>query len=298
MQNILITGGTGLIGRHLRTVLEKCGYQVSILSRSKIERTNITCYWNPEAGEIDSRSLVNSDIIIHLAGASIAGGRWTKEYKQKIIDSRVLSTRLLYESLKRQSRVKTFISASAIGIYGNRGDQWVDEYCSLPAVFLANTCRQWEAEVQKITELGIRVVILRTGLVLADDGGILPVLTRPVKWGVGSILGNGNQFMSWIHINDLCRIYLKAVKDSSIYGTYNAVAPHPVTHREFMKTLANVCHRPLWLPPVHEGALKLFLGEKAELVLGGQRVSSKKITEAGFNFEFTKLEHALRSLTR
>ena len=296
-KNLLITGGTGLTGRQLAVLFKNAGYSVSVLTRQKGLAGGF--FWDPEAGQLDTQALEETDTIIHLAGTSIASGRWSEKHKKSILESRVTSTRLLFEALKTgKYPVKTFISASAVGFYGNSEDRWMSEETPSGKGFLGLTCRLWEAEVEKIADLGIRVVILRTGLLLAPEGGLLPVIARPLKWGFGAILGDGNQYMSWLHIKDLSRIYEKAVEDFTMQGVYNAVSPGPVTHREFMRTLSNVYHRPLWLPDAPAWVLKLFLGEKADLVLSGQRVSSKKITEAGFDFEFSNLEGALTDLKK
>ena len=296
-KSLLITGGTGLTGRHLVTLFKNEGYIVSLLTRQQGLAGSFS--WNPETGKLDTQALEELDTIIHLAGTSIADGRWSKKHKKSILESRVNSTRLLFEALKTgKYPVKTFISASASGFYGNSGDLWMSEESPPGSDFLSHTVRQWEAEVEKIAGLGIRIVILRTGLLLAPEGGLLPVIARPLRWGFGAVLGNGDQYMSWIHIKDLCRIYKKAAEDPTMQGVYNAVSPEPVTHREFMRTLSQVYHRPIWLPDAPAWILKLFLGEKADLVLSGQRVSSKKLKDTGFNFEFSSLEAALTDLRK
>jgi uncharacterized protein (TIGR01777 family) len=296
MKNILITGGSGRIGKHLIPLLKQNGHNVAILTRKTAFSGPTSYAWNPENREIDLRAFENTDTIIHLAGAPIAGARWTKEYKRKILESRVNGTRFLAEIIaSNKLNIKSFISASAVGFYGNSGEEWVDEESSAGNDFLSSVCIQWEAEAKKISESGVRTVIVRTGQVLSDEG-LMPVISRPVKFGAGAVLGTGNQFMSWIHYMDLCRLYLRAVEDDSIYGIYNATAPQPVPHRDFMKKLAAAMHRPLILPRVPGRILKMIIGEKADLILGGQRVACNKIIQQGFMFEYGTLENALNDL--
>jgi uncharacterized protein (TIGR01777 family) len=211
----------------------------------------------------------------------------------------VKSAALIFETLKANPHeIKTFISASAIGIYGDGGDEWVDEAHPASSDFLGETCKQWEAAANQFSEIGIRVVIIRIGIILSKDGGALPQMSRPIKIVGGSPLGSGKQFMSWIHIDDLGRIFLKAIEDEQMHGIYNAVAPDPVTNKEFIKLLTRTLHRPFFPMHVPSVMLKLILGEKAKMVLNGQRVSSVKIQGTGFEFQFNKLEDALNDVYR
>jgi len=295
-QAILITGGSGFIGQHLSSLFRENNYPVAILSRSQNTSPG-RFHWDPDHAELDIESLKNTGTIIHLAGASIGEGRWTNNYKQTLLESRVKGARLLYEKLKQNPfGVRTFISASAIGYYGNSGEQWVDEKSPPGHDFLAETCLHWENEVDKIASLGIRVVRVRTGLALASDGGILPVMAKPVRWGAGAVLGTGEQFMSWIHMNDLGRIYLMAVENERLNGPVNAVAPRPEMNKVFTRVLARSLHRPLLLPRAPGFVMRLILGEKADLVLFGQRVACNKIVEMGYRFEFSDLEDALSDI--
>jgi uncharacterized protein (TIGR01777 family) len=291
--HILITGGTGLIGNHLRELFREKKFGIAVLSRNPSGKEG-NFLWDIDNSFIDPKAFRETNTIIHLAGTSISDGRWTEKRKKEIIESRVKSAELIFKMLRGNPRqVKTFISASAIGIYGDCGDAWVDETHLAAPDFLGETCKQWEAAANKFSATGIRVVILRIGIILAKDGGALPQMKRPVKLAGGSPLGNGNQFMSWIHIDDLCGAFLKAVEDERMHGVYNAVAPNPIANRIFMRSLAKVLHRPFL--PIHVPALvlKWVLGEKAKIVLDGQRVSSKKIQEAGFRFQFENIEEAL-----
>jgi len=293
---ILITGGNGLIGRHLQQALKARNYEVATLSRNPPANQNAV-YWDIDKGEIDVRALDQTNTIIHLAGANIGGKRWTEKQKKEIIESRTKSAELIFLKLKSTPhQVKTFISASAVGIYGDRGSEWANENHSHGSNFLANTCEQWEAAAQKIEFLGIRVVILRFGIVLAANGGALPVMAKPVKLFVGATLASGQQYMSWIHLDDLCRLVIYAMEKETMRGVYNAVASNPVTNKEFTKQLGEVLHRPIWPFSVPSFLLKLILGEQATMIMEGQRVSNKKILAEGFQFKFQDLKTALADI--
>lgn len=297
MSSILITGGTGLIGSHLIPLFEAAGHHVSLLSRTKASVAIQTFQWDPERGYIDPTALLNTDTIINLAGAGIADKRWTNSYKRKILQSRVNSANLLYETLKNTNHsVKTVISASAVGYYGDTGETWVDEAAHPIDNFLGTTCVQWEKTVRQIESLGIRVVILRIGVILAKNGGALPAMSLPVKLFLGAPLGTGNQYIPWIHIDDLCSIFSFAVQNEKLHGVFNAVAPGPVQNKFFMKQLARVLKRPLWPFPVPEFLMRMILGQKADIVLNGQRATCEKIRLAGYKFKTTDLDTALRSL--
>ena len=295
-KKILIAGGSGFIGKMLTEHFSANGYAVNILSREPGNRKNFF-FWNPAKEEMDDEALRGVSCIINLGGVSIAEKRWTQKRKQEIINSRMQSTDFLFHKLKAlKHNVETFISASAVGCYGNRQDEWVDE--SFPAAndFLATCCRYWEESALKISSLNIRTVIFRIGIVLSKDGGALPVIAMPIKFFIGSPLGSGKQFISWIHHEDLCNLFLKAAEDKSMNGIYNAVAPEPLTNKEFMKTLAQVIHRPFFFPAVPTFLLELILGEKAKTVTDGQRVSCKKILDGKFSFSYPNLEDALKNM--
>ncbi len=296
--NILISGGSGLVGTELSKMLKAKGHGVRILSRKKNNEQGFV-QWNVEQGIIDKDALKGIDAIIHLAGEGIADGRWTDERKVSIIDSRVNSTRLLLTELQKGThQVKTFISASATGYYSERGDDLMFEDASPARDFLGTTCVLWEQEVNKIAKLGIRTVKLRTGIVLSLDGGALKKMIVPFKFGVGSALGNGKQWMSWIHINDLCAMYIYALEQEKMNGEYNAVAPNPVSNYEFSKLLAKVLNRAFWAPNVPAFILKMLFGEMSAVVLGSTRASANKIEKAGFKFEFINLSDALKNLLK
>ena len=246
---------------------------------------------------MDISAFKDTGTIIHLAGAGIADKRWTPSYKRQILESRIQSAELLFESLKKMpGHVHTFISASAVGFYGDSGDAWVDEGFHSKDDFLGTVCREWEKSARRFETLGIRIVILRIGIVLAKDGGALPPLALPVKLFAGAPLGSGNQYLSWIHINDLVRIFYFAVKNKKMHGVYNAVAPGPVTNKTITREIASVIKRFVWPFRIPAFILKMILGEKATIVLEGQRASSEKIRMSGFEFNHSDLHKTLKEL--
>lgn len=297
--HVLITGGSGLIGTVLSEMLQASGHQVSLMSRSVITGTRLPVYtWNLDKAEIPVEALENTDCIIHLAGTNIGKKRWTVKRRQEILDSRISPVRLLFKRIKEHKiRLKSFISSSAIGFYGLNTTEKIYTETDPPASdFLGQVCNQWEQAALQFEELGIRTVQLRTGVVLTSQGGALSRMLSPVKLGLGSALGSGRQYLPWIHMDDLCRIYIKAMEDQTMHGAYNAVAPEFVTNKVFMQTLARVLRKPFWLPKVPGAALKILFGKMGDLVLEGSRVSSDKIEAAGFEFRFPLHEMALREL--
>jgi uncharacterized protein (TIGR01777 family) len=296
-KNVLITGGTGHIGARLTELLLARGYKVSHLSRRQVSTPGVnTFHWDVIKGEIDTQCIDGVDVIIHLAGEGIADKRWTAQRKKAIIDSRTESIRLIYKLLRNgRHQVKTVISASAIGYYGDRGNQIIDEN-SLPADdFLANCCMAWEAAVDEGKQMGLRVVKFRTGVVL-DKEGALQKMARPIKWDLGSPLGSGRQWVSWIHVQDLIDMYLFAIGNEAIQGVYNAVTPNPVTNKQLTKAIAKQLRRPLWLPNIPAFVLKLLLGEMSAIVLCSDKVSSQKIEHAGFKFKYPFIAGALKEI--
>jgi uncharacterized protein (TIGR01777 family) len=298
MANVLITGGSGLVGKHLSAVLLHSGHSVGHLTRRKlVVNDEIKLFlWDVGKSEIDETAIPWADHIIHLAGETV-GQRWLKSTKEQILRSRVDSTKLIIKQLKNTNhQVKSFISASAIGYYGaNTGEEVLSENAHSGEGFLPEVATAWEASVDGVKDYVKHVVKIRIGIVLAKDGGALTKMALPVRWGIGSPLGSGKQWMSWIHINDLCRIFLMAV-EKSIQGVYNAVAPNPVTNKDFTKKLAYQLKRPLFLPPVPEFALKMLLGEMSILVIGGNKALPIALQKEGFSFEFNTIEKALASL--
>jgi hypothetical protein len=293
--HILITGGTGLIGRALTEKLKSEGHTVAILSRSGGD-----FIWNVRDGFMDPLAFEKVDAIVHLAGAGIAENRWTPARKKEIIDSRVESARLLANTLAGiNHQVKAIVSASGIGYYGaDTGESICTEISNSGMDFVAECTREWEKSMDPFAGLGLRVVKLRTGLVMSSQGGIFRVLARPVYWFLGAILGTGKQWQSWIHMEDLVEMFRLALTNSSASGVYNAVAPEPIRHREMMKLIADKMKRPLIFPPIPAWFLKVILGEMATLVTGGNFVSSEKIQkELSFTFKYSSLAEAIKKLT-
>jgi uncharacterized protein len=297
--NILITGGTGLVGSHLTQILLKRGYTVSYLSRSRQTIANVKVYeWNVNKGFIDTEAIAKADYILHLAGANVSEKLWTTSYKKEIYDSRILSTQLLVEQLAKVPHTcKALVQASAIGYYGmDTQAAWLTETAPAGTDFLAQVTRDWEAAAQKITQLPVRHVLVRVGVVLSRNGGALEKMSLPVKLFAGAALGSGKQYVSWIHIDDLCAMFVKAIEDTTWQGAYNGTAPHPVTNAEMTKTIGKVLHRPVILPNVPAFVLKMGMGEMATIALGGNRTSSQKTEQAHFTFAYPHLEAALQNL--
>lgn len=298
-KHILLTGGTGLIGRKLTDLLLNKGYQVNHLSREPGNNPEVSTFvWDINKGLIDEQCINGVDTIIHLAGANVSDGRWTDKRKKEIIESRTKSIGLIYKLLKSkpQHTIKTIISASGTGYYGDRADTLLTENSAPGTDFLANVCLQWEHAVDAGKSLGLRLVKFRTGVVLDAKGGALPVMAKPVKFGFGAAIGNGKQWTPWIHIDDVTAMYMYAVENEDINGDYNMVAPHPVTNQQLNAAIAKELHRPLWLPKVPGFALELALGEMSSMVLGSQKASAQKIEDAGFKFKYPTLIWALKDI--
>lgn len=296
-KNVLLTGGTGFIGKHLTSVLIANGFSVSILSRNPRNNTeHITYYkWNPDQDYIDEEAIISADYIIHLAGEGIVEKRWTAKRKKAILESRIKPIELIYSVLEKKNKsLKAFISASAVGIYGGEtSDEICTENSPYANDFLGTTCQKWEDAVTKIESSGIRCVKIRTGIVLGRNEGFLKKLLPGFKMGFGTILGTGKQYLPWIHIEDLCSIYLKAIKDEKINDSYNATVLDNTTNELLSKTLANLLGYSIWLPKVPAFVLKIVLGEMSIAVLTGKRVSPEKLKQSGFSFRFEDLKAAL-----
>ena len=299
MKTVLVAGASGLVGKSIVALLKKNGFTVHTLSNSlPTDSAKQRFHWSPDTGNIDSRCFDGINHVVNLSGAGLFEHWWTKAYKEKIIKSRVLSTKLLVDTIvKHNYPVQTFINASATGIYGaDTGDIRLNETSETGHDFLADVVKQWEQSLFQAKELKARKVCLRFGIVLSDQGGALTQMAAPVRYGFGSPLGSGKQYVSWIHIEDLSRMILFAIEHSEIKGAYNAVAPEPVTNENMTNEIAHQLHKKLWMPNVPAFALNLALGkEKASMVLGGNRVENKKIMDAGFNFEYKTLPEALYS---
>ncbi len=290
MKKILLTGGSGLVGQALTRALLQKGYEVAWLSRNARKGDIVpTFLWNWEKGMIDPKAFDGVTHIVHLAGANIASHRWTNSYKKKIADSRIETTKLLLEKVKKYDvSLESFVASSAIGYYGTfTSDETLTETSLKGNDFLAEVCEKWEnASLQFANELNIRTVCLRTGIVLAKEGGAFPKMLQPTSWGLGSVVGNGKQYMPWIHINDLVAIYVRALEDTTMHGAYNATAPEPTTNKDFTQNLAKALHTKIYLPNVPAFVLKLFLGKRADLLTKGTFVAPKKLQIEGFQHKY------------
>ena len=316
--NILITGGTGFIGGALSQELKSVGHNVIITTRRQQIDSKEKLTWNP-ASLIPPDIISKFDAVINLAGESIASGRWTRKRKELLLSSRVNTTHALVESMKqiplnpwsplappeagkppllkgdRGGLPKVLISASAIGYYGAHGDEYVTEDTPPASDFLAEVCKAWEAEALKAQELGVRVVLARIGGVLESDGGALPKMMIPFKFFFGGHIGNGKQWFSWIHRDDIAGIIKYALENNSISGPVNLTAPEPVTNKEFSSALAKALSRPSWLP-VPGFMVKITLGELGGVLLTGQRVVPEKILTAGYKFKYPDVDEALKAI--
>ena len=294
---IMVTGATGLVGSRLVPLLKQDGHEVVTLTR-RTPRNSSERQWDP-AGILPAGTLHGIEVMVHLAGENIGDGRWTAAKKQRIRDSRVVGTRLLAEAVAASGgAVKTFVCASAIGFYGNRGNEELTEASPVGSGFLAEVCRDWEAATEPARQAGVRVVHVRMGVVLSSAGGALAKMLLPFKMGVGGVVGPGSQYMSWLTVDEAARIYAFVVQHPELQGPVNAVAPQPVTNAEFTKALGRVLHRPTVLP-LPAFAARLAFGEMAdELLLGSTRVIPTRLQAAGYQFQFPEIESALAAAIR
>ena len=292
---ILITGASGLIGTALQKSFAEKGYEMLLATRSE-PKTASQIQWNADTGfrDEDLGRLEGLDAVIHLAGESIAGLRWTEEKKKAIRDSRVFGTRSMIETFdKLSAKPKTFICASAVGFYGDRGDTELTESSGAGKTFLAEVAKEWEAEARRAEDLGIRTVLLRSGIVLSKEGGALATMLTPFKLGVGGVIGDGTQWMSWISLNDVVGVINYALENENMRGAINNTSPNPVTNEEFTKTLGSVLYRPTFLP-LPEFAVHMVLGEMGDaLLLDSTRVIPKRLKDAGYEFKYPELKAAL-----
>lgn len=297
---VLVTGSTGLVGSELVPFLTTGGHEVTRLVRSALKPGTLkpgenAIVWQPTDGKIESEQLEGFDAVVHLAGESIAGGRWTAQKKARIRDSRVEGTRLLAEALASLKQPpKVLVCASAIGYYGDRGDTLLDEQSSPGTNFLAEVCQAWEAAADPARERGIRVVHLRFGMILSPRGGALQKMLMPFKFGLGGRIGSGKQQISWILLDDVIGVIHHALTHEELSGPVNVVTPFPVTNAEFTRILGKVLGRPT-IAPVPAVAAKLIFGQMAdELLLASTRVEPRRLVESGYSFRFPDLEGALR----
>jgi uncharacterized protein (TIGR01777 family) len=308
MQTVLITGGTGLIGKALMKHLTTKGYKVVVLTRkkpqaasNKIQNENVEyAEWNIATQTIDVKAIQKAAHIIHLAGARVMDKRWSEAYKKEIVESRTKSSELIFNTLKNNSNsVKTIVSASAIGWYGPDivAGKYFVETDSADKSFLGETCRLWEASIEPVEQVGKRLVKLRTGIVFSNEGGAFVEFKKPLQFGVAAILGNGKQIISWIHIDDLCKLYINAIENEKLSGSYNAVAPQPVANKQLIVEIAKKIKGKFFIPAhVPEFVLKIILGEQSIEVLKSTTVSCEKIKQTGFAFLYPTVETALAQL--
>ena len=297
---VLITGATGLIGTELVTLLLQNGISVNYLTTSKNKIVNELnyngFYWSPEKGIIDENCLMGVDSIINLAGANIAK-RWTNSYKQEIIESRLLSSALLFTAIKNNpNQVKQIVTASGTSIYPNSDTIIYDENSNqVNDSFLGNVVLKWEESTDKFTSLGLKVCKLRTGIVLSTKGGALVEMLKTIKLGLGSSFGSGKQIQSWIHIHDIAALYLFAIKND-LDGVYNAVSPYPVTNEQLTFAIAKVLRKPLFMPNIPKFIMKLMLGEMHELLFENRNLSANKIKNKGFVFKYKTIDEAIKNI--
>lgn len=293
MMKILITGASGLIGTALQKSFSEKGYEMLLASRGKPEKPN-DIQWDVENGFSEPERLEGLDVVIHLAGETVSGLRWTEEKKKAIHDSRVLGTRNVVETISElTNRPKLLISASGMDFYGDRGDEIMTESSKAGDTFLAEVCKDWEAEARRAEDAGVRTVLLRSGMVLSKDGGALATMLTPFKFGVGGVVGSGKQWMSWISLDDLVRVVNFVIENESIRGAVNNASPNPVTNEEFTKTLGEVLYRPTILP-LPEFAVNFVLGEMGDaLLLDSRRIAPKRLLDAGFEFKYPELKEAI-----
>lgn len=298
-KKVLITGGTGLIGKRLTQMLLEKGYEIAFLSRNKANIPSVQVFeWDIQKGYIEEGALDNLHFLVHLAGSNVGEGRWNEERKKSILESRTGSIRLIARKLKeKQIMPAAFVSASGISYYGqDTGDNINTENTPPGNDFLSDVSIEWEKAADEIAALGVRTVKLRTGIVISKDGGAIPKIALPARFGVGAPLGSGKQWLSWIHLDDMCRLYIEALENESWHGAYNAVATPPVTNEALTKAICKVLHRPQWFPNVPAFALKLVFGEMAAVILGGNYVMNERIEkETGFKYQFPDLESALKA---
>ncbi len=297
---VLITGATGLIGTQLVSLLLQNGISVNYLTTSKNKIVNELnyngFYWSPEQGIINENCLMGVDSIINLAGANISK-RWTNSYKQEIIESRLLSSALLFKVLKSNpNQVKQIVSASGTSIYPNSDSIIYDENSTqVNPSFLGNVVIKWEESTDKFASLGLKVCKLRTGIVLSSKGGALVEMLKTIQLGLGSSFGSGKQIQSWIHIHDIAALYYFAI-NNDLDGVYNAISPNPVTNEELTFTIAKVLKKPLFMPNIPKFMMSLFLGEMHELLFENRNLSAKKIIDKGFVFKYKTIGEALKNI--
>lgn len=312
MKTILISGGTGLVGRHLDKLLTQLGYETRILTTNReltasgkaVDKNSVLSkkyyFWDPATKSMDTEVWKNADALIHLAGANIGEKRWTESRRKLIYSSRVDSALFLYEEYHKSGiTLKAFVSASAVGYYGSITiDKIYTEKDKHAHDFLGNLCHDWELAADKFRKSGVRTVILRTGVVLASDSEAFKKMLMTVKLGLGCPLGSGTQYMSWIHITDLCNIYLKALADENTKGIFNAVSPQAITNRDFMALLAKTAGKSFFMPAIPAFFIELFFGEMGDLIVEGSRIEPRHLNEINFKFRYDDLGNAFNQILK
>lgn len=294
MTKILISGGSGLLGSNLTKILELRGHEVSWLSRNPKKTAQKSFYWNPATGEIDPDSVLHTECIIHLAGAGVADKRWTESYKKEILNSRIQSTELLFNTLNKHShKVNTFLAASAVGFYGNHPEPHTTELAEKGDTFLADVCEAWEMESMRMGSIGIRTGIIRIGIILSKNGGFLKEVSFPAKYGFAAALGNGNMLTPWIDIDDLSRMFLFLLENKQLDGIFNGVSPNPASNKDLTRLICQTLGRPFLLPGVPEFALKILFGEITPMLLANQNISAAKILQTGFKFIYPQAKDSV-----
>ncbi len=299
MKTVLITGGSGMIGKRLSDLLIEKGYKVIWLSRERFKNAKIPRYrWDYRKNEIDIEALEQADIIVHLAGYSLGEDSWTRHKKQVIVESRVQTSKLLLDTCKSINKtLEAFISASAVGYYGMVTDDKIYTESDKPARndFLSRTCKKWESAAFRFDEeLSVRTVAIRTAFVISGQSDAFKKMTLPVRIGLGAPLGRGSQYFNWIHLDDICGIYIKAIEDVNMRGVYNAASLEYSTNAEFMKKMAKAMNRPFFMPKIPSFLIRLIMGESSGMVLEGSRISSQKIVDEGFEFSFPTSDQAIK----
>lgn len=294
MAKILVTGGSGLVGKSVSKFLSKAGHEIVHLGRGGNKVPGVVSFrWSYKDNYIDPFAFEGVEYVVHLAGANVAGARWTDAYKKEIYDSRVLTTRLLFETIQQHKfPVKKVIAAAANGIYPDSAELMTEESPTGDS-FLATVCSDWEKEIQKFSFINIPQTILRIGIVFSEFGGFIKEVSTPINWGVGAALGNGKQIISWIHIDDLCGVIQHAIDNDNVAGIYNCASPHPASNKTITKAMAKIMSRPLILPNAPAFMLKLLFGEFSYELLVNHNTSPQKLVNAGYQFKYPELEPAL-----
>ncbi len=296
MQTILLAGGSGLIGTRLSELLRAKGYTVRLLTRTPKGSGQFA--WDPAKGQIDDAALAGVHAVVNLAGAGIADERWSEKRKRLLVDSRVQSAGVLRDALLRTGvQPSVYLSASAIGYYGNSGEQSMRETdAPVDDSFMVDCCRQWEQAADLIGNMGIRTVKLRIGVVLAKEGGALAEFVRPLQFGLGAYFGDGQAWYSWIHRDDVCRIFIWALENEQVTGVYNAVAPHPERIKPLVQQIAKARHRPALIVPAPAFAMRLIFGEMSAVILNSNLIADNKVRTAGYDFQYPTLQGALAAI--